>query len=89
MTRIQDGTFVVPPSGGSPTDTISKQVDFTYNKRDQFATIQRYQNTGTATAPIMTAIAKSSFHYDAAGRLIDLNHTEGSSWPTLDRFQLS
>ncbi len=76
-TRIQDGTI----SGGSlvngvivgGTDVVSKTVDFTYNRRDQFATISRY--LGTPEVAGAALVTQASFTYDAAGRLTDILHS--------------
>jgi YD repeat-containing protein len=76
VTRIQDGIV----SAGS--DAVRKQVDFTYNQRDQFSTIKRYLGAGT------TLVTQASFTYDDIGRLTDLHHTRPAG-TTLDRFQLT
>jgi len=90
LTRIEDGTLVVPPSGGSPTDAVNKRVDFAYNKRDQVTEIQRLMIEASFASLVTTA----SLSYDAMGRLVDLLHSGPppsalSSPPLLDRFQLS
>jgi hypothetical protein len=70
MTRIQDGTFV----GGG--DVLKKRVDFSYNKRDQFATIKRFTNTGAPTNPTWSLVTQASFTYTAdTGFLWGLAHT--------------
>jgi RHS repeat-associated protein len=82
MTRIQDGTF----SGG--VDLFKKRVDFTYNQRDQYATIKRYQNTATGTNQVWSLVTQASMTYDDLGRLRDLHH-KGPTGATQDRFQIS
>ncbi len=58
ITRIQQQGTAVP-----------KRFDLTYDAASQFATLARYQNlSGTA------AVVTSTYTWDAAGRLTDLDH---------------
>ena len=68
MTRVtQQGQ-----TGGNTVST--KRVDFAYNALDQFTTIDRYQNTGGSNI-----VAQTTFAYDTANRLTDLDHKQSST----------
>src|SRR5262249_56700287 len=57
--------------GGSGQTPL--RVDFTYTNRDQLGTVTRYSDlAGT------TKVGDSSYTYDAAGRLTNLVHKDGS-----------
>jgi YD repeat-containing protein len=68
MTRVTQQS----QSGGNAVAT--KRVDFAYNVLGQFTTVDRYENTGGTNL-----VAQTTFAYDTANRLTDLDHKQGST----------
>ncbi len=63
----------VTQTGQSGGNTVAdKRVDFQYNALSQFASIERFADTGATQS-----VVASSFSYDHAGRLTDLTYQQG------------